>query len=528
MANSFQSHTANGSTATFSWAQIDGYLSTTHLKVYVNSILKTITTEYTLDTTAKTITFTAGNTPSAGAYVEVRRVTPSTQAGLQVTFSDASVLTAADLNNSQKQNLFIAQEAYDTGDGGISLNSSGNAWDAVTKRIERVEPPVNLTDAATKQYVDSLSLFGAYTVPQSWSYSGDGSKLNFDLSSPAPSCTDPAMFLVEVNGVLQRPTTNYGIALVGASYQLQFTGPAPSIGTNNIVVRNFGVARSALDVLPNSSVTAQYIASDAVETAKIQDGAVTTAKLATDAVTTAKILDGNVTAAKLATDAVTTVKVLDANITNAKLATDAVTEVKIQNGAVATDKIANGAVNNAKIASGAVSYAQLKETGFTGAGGGAYRMIHADASGNLAITNLGTALATQPLSSLGAPTADVSLNSFKLTSVADPTSAQHAVTKAYLESGTRVGQVAVILAENTTIHAQYAGTSTTVFNNVGTPTGNITGLRAPAGHTWSGTASNSTGFARITITSSACTLVAAGGGLSLTPTAVSIVVVRTS
>lgn len=53
-------------------------------------------------------------------------------------------------------------------------------------------------------------------------------------------------------------------------------------------------------VLPNNTITAAMIQTDAVTTAKILDSNVTTAKIANDAVTTAKILDGNVTAAKLA------------------------------------------------------------------------------------------------------------------------------------------------------------------------------------------------------------------------------------
>lgn len=406
MANSFQTHTANGSTATFSWSQIDGYLSTSHLKVYVNNTgPKTVGTDYTLDTTAKTITFQAGYVPALNDYIEIRRETPRTVAGLQVAFSDASVLTAADLNNSQKQALFIAQEAYDTGDGGLTLNSTGTAWDGVTKRIERVGDPLSLSDAATKKYVDSLSLFGAYTVPQSWSFNGTGSKVNFDLVSPDPTCTDPAMFLVEVNGVLQRPVVNYGIASNGTNFQVQFLA-APSSGTNNITVRNFGVARNALDVLPNSSVTDVYLANSAVTTAKIADGSVTVAKLATDSVSTAKIIDANVTDVKLAANSVTTAKIVDANVTTAKILDGNVTTAKIADLNVTTAKIDIAAVTSTKIAASSVTLGQLKATGFASASAGnPYRVMYTGADGNL---NHAVSSAI-PVSAWGAATGDVNM-----------------------------------------------------------------------------------------------------------------------
>ena len=409
MANSFQASTGNGTAGPFSWAQIDGYISSAHIYVYVNGVLKTLTSDYTLNTTAKTVTFTAGNFPSSGDYIEIKRITPKTVAGLQVNFADASVLTAQDMNNAQKQQLFIAQEAQDTGAGGMGKNFFSTAWDATNLRIERVSPPTNLTDAANKQYVDSLSLFGAFTVPQSWSFSGDGSVEDIYLTNPEPTCTDPAMFIVEVNGVLQRPVTNYDIVAVGPYWQIQFTAP-PAAGTDNIVIRNFGVARNALDVLPNSSVTAQYIANGAVETAKILDDAVTTAKIANLAVTTAKLNNAAVTEAKLGSGAVTADKIGSLAVTTAKLAASAVETDKIADLNVTTGKIANLAVNNAKIADASVSFAQLKQTSFTGAGSN-FRLLNANTSGNAVLT----AASSIPLSTFAVPTANISMNNLTLT-----------------------------------------------------------------------------------------------------------------
>jgi hypothetical protein len=433
MANSFQTHTGNGVTATFSWSQIDGFLSSAHIYISVNGLVKTAGTHYTLNTTARTVTFTAGNIPANLAFIKVQRITPKTEAGLQTVFVDGSVTTAADLNAAQRQQLYIAQEAQDTGSGALPLDENGEAWDAQAKRISSVAAPLDLEDAATKGYVDSIALFGAYTVPQSWSFNGTGSQTAFVLSSPEPTATDARMFLVEVNGVLQRPLTNYNIVAVGSTYELQLDA-APSAGTGNIVVRNFGVARSALDVIPNSSITNQYLAADSVTTVNIQDLAVTAAKLANLAVETAKLADNAVTALKLAANSVETAKIANEAVTTAKIADTAVDTAKIADLAITAAKMANGAVEASKIALAAVDYTKFKTTGFTSAGA-ANRMMAVDASGNLAIPTMLSILQQFSLNALAvAPTADIPMNNRTFSGLLEGT-----FTPRFLWGGNAVG-----------------------------------------------------------------------------------------
>lgn len=73
----------------------------------------------------------------------------------------------------------------------------------------------------------------------------------------------------------------------------------------------------------------------------IGDGAITADKLATDSVEEAKIKNLSVTAGKLATDAVETAKIKDLNVNSDKLAADAVETDKIDDGAVTAPKLAS-------------------------------------------------------------------------------------------------------------------------------------------------------------------------------------------
>ena len=96
--------------------------------------------------------------------------------------------------------------------------------------------------------------------------------------------------------------------------------------------------------------------------------------------------------------------------------------------------------------------------------------------------------------------AALNAGTFKITNMGDPTAAQDAVTKAYLESGsiTQTAFVAVLGAATATIPFQVVGTATTGFSIVSQS------LRSPSGTTWKGIAKNGTGgYCGITVTSGA-------------------------
>lgn len=84
--------------------------------------------------------------PSSGESLTIRRYTSATER--VVTFKDASILKATDLDTSQVQAFHIAEEGRDILEDSLSVNREGN-WDAKGKRIINVGDAVSDSDAMT-------------------------------------------------------------------------------------------------------------------------------------------------------------------------------------------------------------------------------------------------------------------------------------------------------------------------------------------------------------------------------------------
>lgn len=92
--------------------------------------------------------------PSSGESLTIRRYTSATER--VVTFKDASILKATDLDTSQVQAFHIAEEGRDILEDSLSVNREGN-WDAKNKRVANLADPVDPQDALTKAYYDADS-----------------------------------------------------------------------------------------------------------------------------------------------------------------------------------------------------------------------------------------------------------------------------------------------------------------------------------------------------------------------------------
>ena len=159
MASTIANYQGNGSTTDFS-VPFD-YLAKKFVKVTVDSREKlggdygdTTKDYFFVDKT--TIRFNTA--PASGTEIIIRRYTSATDR--IVSFKDASVLKAKDLDVSTVQTIHIAEEGRDVINDALIVDKEGN-WDARGHRIVNVGDPIGDTDAVSfKFYKDDA--MGAY------------------------------------------------------------------------------------------------------------------------------------------------------------------------------------------------------------------------------------------------------------------------------------------------------------------------------------------------------------------------------
>lgn len=159
MASTIAIYTGDGTTTDFT-VPFD-YLAKKFVKVSVGlTVLEggdygdTSKDYYFLDKT----TVRLKTAPQAGAEVTVRRYTSATDR--IVSFKDASILKATDLDTSSIQAVHIAEEGRDVINDALIVNKEGN-WDAKGNLITNVGDPVNDGDAVNfKTY--KADAMGAY------------------------------------------------------------------------------------------------------------------------------------------------------------------------------------------------------------------------------------------------------------------------------------------------------------------------------------------------------------------------------
>jgi hypothetical protein len=267
------------------------------------------------------------------------------------------------------------------------------------------------------------------------------------------------------------------------------------------------------------AITSGKIADGAVGTTKIDDLSVTEGKLAPNAVTSAKIADGTIVAGDLADGAVTSAKILDGTIVNADInasaaidktkisgtaitagdtgtvtstmildgtianadvsATAAIAKTKLDlGGTITSADIVDGTIVASDIADGTITAAKLVSDPYA-------RANHTGSQTASTISDFNTAVRTNRLDQMAAPTASVALNAQKLTGVADPTSAQDASTKAYVDAQVNAlvdgapGTLNTLNEIATAISSGGSFESTVVLKSGSTMTGALTLSGAP-------------------------------------------------
>lgn len=175
MASTIANYQGNGSTTDFS-VPFD-YLAKKFVKVTVDSREKlggdygdTTKDYFFVDKT--TIRFNTA--PASGTEIIIRRYTSATDR--IVSFKDASVLKAKDLDASAIQTIHIAEEGRDIINDALIVDKEGN-WDARGHRIVNVGDPIGDNDAVSfKFYKDDAK--GAYQAKLDAEAARDAAKVS--------------------------------------------------------------------------------------------------------------------------------------------------------------------------------------------------------------------------------------------------------------------------------------------------------------------------------------------------------------
>lgn len=278
------------------------YIETTHVYVKVDGV---DTAAFTVNTGTGNVVLDSGAT--TGQVVKVYRKTPGrteAEAVRLVDFQDGSVLTEADLDKITLQLLYLSQEAQETSDGNLPIDFDGN-YNAGGLRIKNIGEPVEEFDAVRKAYVDALSLYGqGIAVPQSWAFTGADlsgltGQVTVELENPTPASSEDAMFLVSVDGYLQRPGTDFTVSVFGSTYTLTLFLDTNVIESDTVIsVQNFGVARS---VAPETGFVMPNIATPAIQARAIENAEVPVVTVAdeNDSVVASVDADGAIVATNL-------------------------------------------------------------------------------------------------------------------------------------------------------------------------------------------------------------------------------------
>lgn len=175
MASTIANYQGNGSTTDFN-VPFD-YLAKKFVKVTVDSREKlggdygdTTKDYFFVDKT--TIRFNTA--PASGTEIIIRRYTSTTDR--IVSFKDASVLKAKDLDVSTIQTIHIAEEGRDIINDALIVDKEGN-WDAKGKRIVNVGDPIDDNDAITLKFYKDDAM-GAYQAKLDAEAARDAAKVS--------------------------------------------------------------------------------------------------------------------------------------------------------------------------------------------------------------------------------------------------------------------------------------------------------------------------------------------------------------
>ena len=283
MAYAYNIYSAGSSQTDFTIAF--PYIKEEHVNVYVNFVDTSFT--FHNATTAR-----LSSAPASGTRVEVRRVTPPS--AVLVDYADGSTLTASDLDTSNLQHLYLAQEERDNNEKGLSISSTTGLPTLNSQRLTNVADPTAAQDAVTKAYLERT---GSITTTQI----ADLTIVNADIANTT----------ITAAKIVNDTITGTQIA-------------ANAIGPSE---------------LSANSVGSSELADDAVDTAAIVDDAVNGDKIANDSINSEHYVDASIDHQHLSNDCVDADNIQDDVVNSEHVAAGSLDNEHYAAGSITSDKL---------------------------------------------------------------------------------------------------------------------------------------------------------------------------------------------
>ncbi len=235
MARSSDTYTGDGAKVAYNVSF--PYIQQSHVLVYEDGVLQTLTTDYSW-TTSSEITFVTAPA-SAIRIVFQRETSPATRLA-DWTVPDS--MEEATLDEDSLQAFYLAQEGLDVAENAISLDLTDDKYDANSKVVKSVADGGDANDAVNKGQLDAI-VAAAGAVPTA-SDPGDDNKVlmasgglwswiaNFTRTSVANTWTAAQKFLGAAAAytlVLGRSDTHGSVTIADIDFQGNDDAPATNV-----------------------------------------------------------------------------------------------------------------------------------------------------------------------------------------------------------------------------------------------------------------------------------------------------------